>query len=215
MPGFPWRGASAPGVNPGVTDALLSAIYRRGVWKGTNASRTKIRFFFCRDKLDVWRESVWKHAKACVTRRNRESWQLCNMDILILHQRCQNKKSNKVENTNTPAYLHLPRRYREDCESSGKDGACTQRTTPTSRDTQVSRANWWWREENTEGGGARGKQGVVSRKPPGFLKKKKNFIRKTIKALNSTQIQPKNNARYSQMTWNTFVMMTTLFYKQW
>ena len=31
---------------PGVTDALLSAIYRRGVWKGTNASRTKIRFFF-------------------------------------------------------------------------------------------------------------------------------------------------------------------------
>ena len=31
---------------PSVTDALLSAIYRRGVWKGTNASRTKIRFFF-------------------------------------------------------------------------------------------------------------------------------------------------------------------------
>ena len=31
---------------PGGTDALLSAIYRRGVWKGTNASRTKIRFFF-------------------------------------------------------------------------------------------------------------------------------------------------------------------------
>ena len=31
---------------PGVTDVLLSAIYRRGVWKGTNASRTKIRFFF-------------------------------------------------------------------------------------------------------------------------------------------------------------------------
>ena len=31
---------------PGVTDALLSAIYRRGVWKRTNASRTKIRFFF-------------------------------------------------------------------------------------------------------------------------------------------------------------------------
>ena len=30
---------------PGVTDALLSAIYRRGVWKGTNASRTKILFF--------------------------------------------------------------------------------------------------------------------------------------------------------------------------
>ena len=26
--------------------------------------------------LDVWRESVWKHAQACVTRRNRESWQL-------------------------------------------------------------------------------------------------------------------------------------------
>ena len=31
---------------PGVTDALISAIYRRGVWKGTNASRPKIRFFF-------------------------------------------------------------------------------------------------------------------------------------------------------------------------
>ena len=42
-PGCPWRGARC---KPGVTDALLSAIYHRGVWKGTNASRTKIRFFF-------------------------------------------------------------------------------------------------------------------------------------------------------------------------
>ena len=34
------------------------------------------QIFFWREKLDVWRESVWKHAKACVTQRSRESWQL-------------------------------------------------------------------------------------------------------------------------------------------
>ena len=38
-------------------------------------------FFFLREKLDVWRECVWKHAKVCVTRRNRESWQLCILYI--------------------------------------------------------------------------------------------------------------------------------------
>ena len=32
--------------------------------------------FFLRDKLDVW-HGMWKHAKAWVTRRNHESWQLC------------------------------------------------------------------------------------------------------------------------------------------
>ena len=36
--------------------------------------------FFWREKLAVWRESVWKHAKARVTRRNRESWQLWHGD---------------------------------------------------------------------------------------------------------------------------------------
>ena len=35
--------------------------------------------FFLREKLDVWRECVWKQAKGCVTRLKRESWQLCSM----------------------------------------------------------------------------------------------------------------------------------------
>ena len=32
------------------------------------------------------RESVWKHAKACVTRRNRESWQLWSCERAAFHQ---------------------------------------------------------------------------------------------------------------------------------
>ena len=44
--------------------------------------------FFCREKLYVWRESVWKHAKACVTQRNRESWQLwCSWVLLTTTMR--------------------------------------------------------------------------------------------------------------------------------
>ena len=34
-------------------------------------------YYFLREKLDVWRECVWKHAKAYVTWRNRACWQLC------------------------------------------------------------------------------------------------------------------------------------------
>jgi hypothetical protein len=47
---------------------LNSAIYRRVVWKGTNASQNSFFIFFCREKLDVWRVCVCKQAKECVTR---------------------------------------------------------------------------------------------------------------------------------------------------
>ena len=46
---------------PGVTDALLSAIYHRGVWKGTNASQPKIRFFFAWEIRCV----AWEHVRTC------------------------------------------------------------------------------------------------------------------------------------------------------
>ena len=43
---------------PGVTDALLSAIYRRGSLKRNERVSDQNPIFFWREKLDVWRESV-------------------------------------------------------------------------------------------------------------------------------------------------------------
>ena len=61
---------------PGVTDALLSAIYRRGVWKGTNASRHKIWFFF---GMRNWMCGV----RACENMHTAKPWELAALSLLL------------------------------------------------------------------------------------------------------------------------------------
>ena len=70
---------AAPGVNP-----LLSAIYRRGVWKGTNASRPKIRFFLAWEIGCV----VWERVKTCKSVcHTAKPWELAALSLVCNIQR--------------------------------------------------------------------------------------------------------------------------------
>ena len=66
--------ASVPGVNPALQMRSLAPSTVGEFEKERTRLGPKSDFFLAVRKLDVWRESVWKHAKACVTRR--KPWEL-------------------------------------------------------------------------------------------------------------------------------------------
>ena len=75
-----WRDKLASSAKNRLNTKTIGAALGAGRLKRNEHVSDQNQIFFWREKLDVWRESVWKHAKACVTRQNRESWQLWHGD---------------------------------------------------------------------------------------------------------------------------------------